>query len=818
MEGPKILGPPVARPSTPLSSPSALMKSRSSPSITCGGDEGDTSKDREVIDAGNDRESAQTDHPQKASPLWQHAQAFRHAATLGLLFDQPPEIIDAYEIFTNVMRHEGNHVEDSAPYLPSTLTHSKLTALSGGDYSAIAAAIEAGLFVPSSISTSRARARVRGGGGVRSRARYGMSGPNNGQREQPIDQEIISNRDNSERSKQGYDIHNNPITTMTSWLIKELSAPFSAIPTWHGMICTHLREQRERRLRQSQWEVLSFWERWNCILNGDDHYSNFWGRSTQMAAFDASEMDFDGFISGEIRVPSLDANGDTNNAAIGWKGNEREGNESASAVNLNADDVDSSSGNTVRVKAFAPNVFRDLRNRCFRVKESEYARSILNAIGSDISENCDGIEDDDFSLFENEKNIDRDLDSQLNSLFSRIIDDLSTHDNDTNTMMQLLNTVLQKDTQKYPDLILPYISFQSNSKGAARAGTFFFFTADGAYMIKTVKRDEAKAFLAILPEYHRFMSEGVNARNSLLTRVFGMYSVEILKEKESSDSTSSYKGKGNGGKWNGGLFIPSVKSDKQPKLINKEERVYLVMNSVFPSSAATFITERFDLKGSTVGRECSSEERMTKGANAVLKDLDLKREVENELEEYSDEGFYGDDNHLNRRRTGKKSRLKNYGIHIGSRKKAALMAQLRRDVDLLNRCGVLDYSLLVGVADMEQSIQRNKSEYDRNSNDDNQSSKVLSRLLSWIDFPLPYYGAGKTPVDGGNLSSLVGTRNGKQVAYYLGVIDFLQPWTVKKRLERDLKGLAGYDKREISCVAPGDYASRFLKFVDDHVT
>lgn len=33
----------------------------------------------------------------------------------------------------------------------------------------------------------------------------------------------------------------------------------------------------------------------------------------------------------------------------------------------------------------------------------------------------------------------------------------------------------------------PYISFQSNSKGAARAGGVFFFTRDGAYMIKTIK-------------------------------------------------------------------------------------------------------------------------------------------------------------------------------------------------------------------------------------------------------------------------------------------------------------------------------------------
>jgi hypothetical protein len=54
--------------------------------------------------------------------------------------------------------------------------------------------------------------------------------------------------------------------------------------------------------------------------------------------------------------------------------------------------------------------------------------------------------------------------------------------------------------------------------------------------------------------------------------------------------------------------------------------------------------------------------------------------------------------------------------------------------------------------------------------------------------------------------------------YYLGVIDFLQPWTVKKRLERDFKGLAGYDKSGISCVAPSDYAARFLKFINSHVT
>ena len=33
----------------------------------------------------------------------------------------------------------------------------------------------------------------------------------------------------------------------------------------------------------------------------------------------------------------------------------------------------------------------------------------------------------------------------------------------------------------------PFVSFQSNSKGAARAGGIFFFTRDGSYMIKSIK-------------------------------------------------------------------------------------------------------------------------------------------------------------------------------------------------------------------------------------------------------------------------------------------------------------------------------------------
>jgi hypothetical protein len=130
----------------------------------------------------------------------------------------------------------------------------------------------------------------------------------------------------------------------------------------------------------------------------------------------------------------------------------------------------------------------------------------------------------------------------------------------------------------------PYVSFQSNSKGAARAGAIFFFSRDGAFLVKSIKRDEGAALLHVLPKYCSFMKG--NGQRSLLTRFCGMYDVCF------------------GGKcW-----------------------TLVVMNAVFPAGSSQRLSEIFDLKGSSVGRESSEEERKERGRKAVLKDLDLVRE------------------------------------------------------------------------------------------------------------------------------------------------------------------------------------------------
>ncbi len=653
MDGPPILGPAISNRTS-----STLKNGKGSSS------NGDGKGKGQVINV---------------SPLWEHTEAFRYAAILGLIFDDS-SLLDDYDDATK------------SPIFSSIIRNDALRDGSSNDIdSSFAASIESGL------------CRNARGGGVAANT-YPQT---------------TKRKDDDPQSR-------NAVIAISNWFVRELSAPFAAIPAWRRLLRSLHERKEKQNTRINRWSSLIIeWPRF--LLTGKSDNDRF---------YDSSKLDFDATISGVVRIPCVVDHPTKKKAQC-------------------------LSSKSVRVKSFAPSTFRDLRNKCFGVSEKEYAKSILNIVENGVS-----------------------MDSEFG-------EQLCHSDDDDVSVANSIETIIHRRRlfRRSSPKTLPYISFQSNSKGAARSGTFFFFTSDGAYMVKTVKKEEAKAFVEMLPKYHRFMSKSVNSRNSLLTRFCGMYSVQPLSTNNKHSSMTV-----NEEKWDGGLFSSTRELSTD---IADDERVYVVMNSVFPPQASSFITRRFDLKGSTVGRECSAEEIQTKGANAVLKDLNLKREVQLELQERaSDQG---------------KKKQPRYGIHIGSRKKAALLAQLERDVTLLQECGVLDYSLLVGVADTTSPRSRSGGANDA-------TPRALQNFFRWMDAPMPYYGAGSTKVDGGNLSSIRGTLMGKDVIYYMGVIDFLQPWTIKKRLERDLKGLVGYDKTAISCVAPSDYSTRFLSFIDSHVT
>lgn len=122
-----------------------------------------------------------------------------------------------------------------------------------------------------------------------------------------------------------------------------------------------------------------------------------------------------------------------------------------------------------------------------------------------------------------------------------------------------------------------YLEFISNSK----SGSFFFYSHDRRFMIKTITKSESKFLRNILPQYYQYIK---THPNTLLTRFYGMHRVKPHKKKL---------------------------------------RRFLIMQSIFYTSVPSiYIHQTFDLKGSTLGRNASEKEKLT--GNPVYKDNDFE--------------------------------------------------------------------------------------------------------------------------------------------------------------------------------------------------
>ena len=115
----------------------------------------------------------------------------------------------------------------------------------------------------------------------------------------------------------------------------------------------------------------------------------------------------------------------------------------------------------------------------------------------------------------------------------------------------------------------------------SKSGSFFFYSADYRFILKTCTKREAAFLISALPQYHTHLMAN---RYTLLCRFFGLHRVHL------------------------------------PNTLGKKV-YFVVMGNVFPIDKP--IHERYDLKGSTRGRVTSEEERSD--PNVVLKDLDWIR-------------------------------------------------------------------------------------------------------------------------------------------------------------------------------------------------
>lgn len=173
-----------------------------------------------------------------------------------------------------------------------------------------------------------------------------------------------------------------------------------------------------------------------------------------------------------------------------------------------------------------------------------------------------------------------------------------------------------------------YILSELGSPG--KSGSFFYFSRDYKYIIKTIHHAEHKLLRKILRDYYAHIEM---YPNTLVSQFYGLHRVKIPYGRKIH---------------------------------------FVVMNNLFPPHRD--IHQTFDLKGSTIGRDFK-EADLEQNPRATLKDLNWLR--------------------------------RNYHFEFGSEKKQVFVDQLKRDVALLQRLKIMDYSLLVGIHDLSKGNEEN---------------------------------------------------------------------------------------------------------------
>nr|CAI9859001.1 Phytopthora agathidicda GPCR-PIPK 8 [Phytophthora agathidicida] len=334
-----------------------------------------------------------------------------------------------------------------------------------------------------------------------------------------------------------------------------------------------------------------------------------------------------------------------------------------------------------------------------------------------------------------------------------------------------------------------------------KSGAFFYFTEDRKYVVKTLTNEELKFLLSILPNYYTFMKRHPD---TFMTRFFGCHGLTMYGKT---------------------VF-------------------FVVMQSVFATSLQ--IHERFDLKGSWVGR---IEGRKPTGTIATCKFCGTEYIVGGSHDQRCDVRR-GEGNMRHQYDQVGKDLNWNRHMALPYATARAVAAQLTTDSDFLCSINCIDYSLLVGIHHRSFNVSHYSSadSFDssgfvhdsccsagnqyRNTNRSARSSSNGSSSSEY-NFSVNSSFLRNRSSSSGSQSSRGGchcsckktvqhfARGGMSVdavhgpgLYYLGLIDILQQWNFRKRVEHFIRVyLLMQDRHGISVVNPRQYAERFQQRV-----
>jgi 1-phosphatidylinositol-4-phosphate 5-kinase len=267
----------------------------------------------------------------------------------------------------------------------------------------------------------------------------------------------------------------------------------------------------------------------------------------------------------------------------------------------------------------------------------------------------------------------------------------------------------------------------------------------------------------------------------------------------------------------------------------------VVMENIFYNRFQLKMHSIYDLKGSTVNRRALKGGKSKETYHGTLKDLDLDQT-----------------------------------IFIGAEAKVLLKEQLEHDVAFLTRCGIMDYSLLLGIHDHSgdrprrfesesldfggsrgdtivdvnlgnghgrtslSSLATSPGALDRHrrpapslASDVEGSSmqdKQLQPHVPWFRRDMgglrsysPFHPCAscEQQTDGREASTIiteyqgVAAQNLPTATYFFGVVDILQEYNIRKKAEHLWKTkVMCQDKRELSAVRHHEYGERFLRAMD----
>ncbi|KTF75239.1 hypothetical protein cypCar_00042377 [Cyprinus carpio] len=121
------------------------------------------------------------------------------------------------------------------------------------------------------------------------------------------------------------------------------------------------------------------------------------------------------------------------------------------------------------------------------------------------------------------------------------------------------------------------------------------------------------------------------------------------------------------------------------------------------------------------------------------------------------------------------------------------LEKLKNDVEFLAQLKLMDYSLLVGIHDVERGEQEQPEE----ESEDNDAGEEEG-----------------TESDGGATGSPPDSPNApKKEIYFMAVIDILTPYDAKKKAAHAAKTVKHGAGAEISTVNPEQYSKRFYDFI-----